>query len=333
MQASGTDTNSAGDTLGTLRENSLKAAGYGYLVGDAALFASGMMAGRYKEASSGLIWWTGGIACAKYGNPDAEKKLELLSGRLGSYLRAQHVAIPASPDTAQLLKEGGLVDKAEAFLYKYPSQVLNATYAIGGVQLMRSGFQHRKGWDAASGALVTAGAVAGLLVKEKAPDPSQPPEGIVGKAAEWLQEKPLRIPAGFYLANNGTLLMGALSERKQNPAQKSYLFKFLTAAAYLFGNVMLGVSSKEQNGQAASDAALEKLGMAAARVLAAQAPEVRAHLLEHIAGFLAAQPETGHTAAEISAMLHEKLAQVGQSRSGGWQGRVQQPVVVMQNDL
>ncbi len=62
--------------LERIKEASLTASGYAYLVGDAALFASGWMGGRYKEALTGLIWTTGGLVVARYGKPDAEKQLQ-----------------------------------------------------------------------------------------------------------------------------------------------------------------------------------------------------------------------------------------------------------------
>ena len=68
----------------SLRENSLKTAGWAYLVGDAALFAAGVLKGNSVtgEAFTGMTWALGGLGAARYGNPSAEKQLEILSGRL-----------------------------------------------------------------------------------------------------------------------------------------------------------------------------------------------------------------------------------------------------------
>lgn len=307
-----------------LKDKSLKAAGYAYLVGDAALFASGMMAGRHKEAASGLLYTVGGLACAKYANPTAEKQLKLLGTRMGNYLRKEGVAIPDQPDLQELTKPHGVVEQLEAFLYKYPSQVLNATYAVGGVQLLRSGMQHGKHWDTASGALVAAGGLAGLLISEKKTDPGHPPKTAFAKAAAWLQEKPLRISGGLYAMNNVTLIMSALGERKASPANSSYLFKFLTATSYIFANAMLSMSSKDNH---ASDShaseALDKLAGAAARIISAQPKEVQEPLLQHVAGFLAAQPEVDRKAEEITRLMHEKMQQVqGIDAPGSWLSRV-----------
>jgi len=308
-----------------LKHKSLKAAGVAYLIGDAGLFASGMMAGRYKEASSGLLWGIGGLVCAKYANPNAEKQLKLLSARLSDYLHKQGVVIPESPDTENLTRKNGVVDHVEAFMHQYPSQILNATYAIGAAQLVRSGLQHGKHWDAASGALIGAGALAGLLVQEKKPDPDHPAKGAFSKAVAWLQEKPLRISGGLYALNNVTLIMSALKERKTNPAQKSYLFKFLTAASYIFGNAMLAVSSKENGGtEGDTKTAMDQLATSAAHVIAAQAPEVQEGLISHIAGYLSSQPDVGMKAEEINVLLHTKLKETRGlgSPSSSWIARL-----------
>ncbi len=298
------------DLLEDAKENSLRSAGYALLVGDAGLFASGIMSGRYKEATAGLAWGIGGLACAKYGNPNADAQLKLMSHKLGDYLRKQHIIIPHSPDDALLAKPGGVIDRIEDFLYTYPSQMMNTVFAVGGVQLLRSGLQHRKGWDAASGALVTAGALAGLLIPEtNSADSSK--QKSSNPVVHWFQEKPLRISAAAYTLNDITLFISAMKERRANPAQKSYLFKFLTVGAYAFGNAMLAMSSKQQGGDknnASKREAMEKLADTSAHVVAAQHPELQDALVQQIAVFLSSQPEVTLKAPEISAMLREKLA-------------------------
>ncbi len=307
-----------------LKDNSLKTAGYGYLVGDAALFASGLMAGRPKEAMSGLLYTVGGLACARYANPSADKQLSQLSHRLGKYFQEQNVTIPDSPDTKQLMEPGGMIDHVESFMYKYPSQILNATYAVGGLQLMRSGMQYGKHWDTASGALVAAGGIAGLLLKEKKADPDHVPHGIIEKTQAWMQEKPLRVSGALYALNNVTLIMSALAERKANPAQKSYMFKFLTAASYIFANTMLSMSSKDNHGKSdASTHALEQLSDTAAKVIAAQPPELQEALVQHVAGFLSSQPEVHFKAEELAAMLTDRLRGVAvKFAPGSWQHKL-----------
>lgn len=130
-----------GGRVQALRENSLKAAGIGYLLADAALFTSGAMSGKLKEASAGIFGWIAGLIGTRYGNPKAEKKLEQVERRLGIYLRKQGVEIPKDPTMESLTKDGGVIDNIESFLYTYPSQMMNVFYSLIGVQFARSGVQ------------------------------------------------------------------------------------------------------------------------------------------------------------------------------------------------
>lgn len=310
--------------LDQLKQSSLKAAGYSYLIGDAALFASGMMAGRSKEASSGLIYALGGLACAKYGNPNADKQLQLLSASLGDYLERQGIEVPITPETMSLRHSNNIIEQTEHFLYRHPSEVLNAIFALGGAQLTRSGIQHGKGWDTASGAFTTAGGLLGLLISEKKSNPANPPTNAISKAWNWVQEKPLRITGGLYMLNNFTLTMGALKEMQTNPSQKSYLFKFLTAGSYIFANAMLALSSKDNiNGDNENGPTLDKLANSSAAVIASQPQEIQDVLVANIAGFVAGQPGTAIKAKEFAEILHKKLDDVKNISADTWTNRVQ----------
>ncbi len=303
-----------------LKDKSLKAAGYALLAGDTALIISGIMGGRYKEAASGLIYAAGGLFCSKYANPDAEKQLRMMGMKLGEYLRKEGVEIPHEPTVEKLVKPGGLIENTEAFLYKYPSQMMNACFAVGGTQLMASGIQHGKHWDTMAGACVVSGGLGGILVSEQTPDPDKKPaHGPLAKAVSWFQEKPLRISGVLYGLNNPALIMSGIKEYKANPANKSYMFKFLTAASYMMGNTLLCMSSKENSGsQAQGDEALDKLATAAAQILAAQPREMQHSLMQHMAGFLASQPEATKKAPEIEKLMQEKMQSLAAPAQGSW---------------
>lgn len=307
-----------------LKEKSLKAAGYALLAGDTSLIVSGIMGKRYKEAASGLIYFAGGLFCSKYANPSAEKQLRLLGMRLGEYLRKEGVEVPHEPTLDALVKPAGLIETTEAFLYKYPSQMMNACFALGGTQLMSSGIQHGKHWDTAAGACVVAGGLGGILVSEQKPDPDKKAaHGPLSKAVSWFQEKPLRISGVLYGLNNPALIMSGIKEYKNNPANKSYMFKFLTAASYMLGNTLLCMSSKENSGtQQQVDDALDKLATASAQILAAQPPEMRQSLLQHMAGFLAAQPEVTLKAPEIEKLMQNKVQSLNLGMADNWVGKL-----------
>lgn len=303
--------------------STLNAAGYGYMVGDASLFASGMLAGRHKEALSGATYAAGGLVLARYGKEPAERKLERLTAKLHDYFVQEGIAIPqgAALNAQTLAQHGGILHRIEDFLYAHPSEVLNTIYAIGATSMIQSGIQHNKKWDLASGALIAAGALSGLLIKEKAPDTNHRATDPIGKAVEWVQEKPLRLSGGLYMANNVALTMSAINEMRSNPSQKSYLFKFLTAASFIVANSFLTLSSKDPHSEAGEKAhqreALHTLASRAARVIAAQPEGLREAVVQHTSGYLAAQPELGMSAKEIATQLHAELAKVAAPPSRG----------------
>ncbi|MDX1974360.1 MAG: hypothetical protein SFT92_01660 [Rickettsiales bacterium] len=288
-------------------KRTLKAAGRSFLLADAALFSYGIATKNPKIGAAALFGWTEGFVGARYGNPKVEKQLEQTYRHLGEYLREQGVEIPKDPTTEALRKEGGLIDHVEDFLYKYPSQIMNACYAMIGTQFARDGLQNKSKSMIASGGFLIAGALAGLLITEKKFDDKNPPKGLWQK----IQQKPLRLTGTLLNLNLVTLTADALKERTQNPGSKSYLFKLLAVAGFGFGNTMMALSSKDYGGGSKMDEkSLNELAETSALVIASQPPEVQKSLLEHISGYLASQSNVNMKAGEISQMLHKKMAEV-----------------------
>lgn len=345
------DSTNSGSTFDSVKKKSLKAAGYAYLIGDAAIIAAGMTdpnkktwGEKSRHALVGGYWALGGLAAARYGNPSAEKELSLLSHRLGNYLKKNHISIPDAPNTEELAQSGGVIDHVQDFLYRHPSQILNAIYAMGAGQLIYSGIRdmHAAGnksaltlakLDATSGGLIAAGALAGLLIKEKKADPTHPAHGAWQKALSWVQEKPLRVSGLLYHANNVSMVAATYFKHRSNPDSKNYLWRMLTAASYIFANTMLSISSKH-SGTATTDEEdaknREALSKSAAAVIAAQPRELQQALLLQISSYLSAQPEINRSPEEIAAQLSAKLAEMHPEKPAaevisGWQQRIQTP--------
>lgn len=295
-----------------IREVSLKAAGFLYLVGDAALFASGMMSGRKKEATTGLIYSVGGLAPALYGSESAEHKLRGLYRKLGRHLEKNGVVLPKdSPITMELLTaKGGALENVQTFLYQYPSEILNAVYAVGGTQLLRSGLQHNKHWDAASGALVAAGGLAGLIIPEEAPEQNQSPTKFMDNPWAWMKEKPLRVSGYLYQLNNVTLGVSVWNEYKKHPEQSSWVAKLATVCSYVLANGLLAISSKDNSFHKTQhdNEAMNTLELICAHIINAQPKEVQEKLLDQVTGFLCAQEEVKMTTDDLKKAILEKIS-------------------------
>ena len=312
-----------GGKIERLQENSLRIAGVGQVLADTALMAYGAATGNMKVGSVGLLGWTTGSIGMRYGNPKSEKQLELVERQLGKYLRRQGVKVPKDPTAASLMQHGGIIENVESFMYAYPTQLMNVCLGLMGVQFTRSGVQHNQKALMASGVLLMAGALAGLLIPDKNPDPENPPHGTLQKAWSWIQENPLRLSGTLFNLNQVTLTVDALQERKRNPQKKAYMFKLAAVAGFVLFNTMMAMSSKGQGGGAQMDDETRgKLAEAACHIITSQPKDVQEELLDHISGYLSAQPYIHMKADKISAMLREKMTELGSQPQAGWQGRL-----------
>lgn len=309
---------------GALNKYSLKAAGYAALVGDAALFASGMMSGRRHEALAGLSIAAGGLVLARYGKQDAEWQCSQLSRKLHQHLRKQQVDIPKRSELHQewLEKPEGWIEQVEDFLYRNPSEVLNVMATIGGVQLARSGLQHHKQMDVAAGVLVSGGALASLLIPERDIAEEEKSRNPIVRSWQWIQEKPLRATGYVALVNDAFLVGSAMKEHKANPEQKSYLFKYVTAAAYAMANLLIAHSKKNRSASSGKQEEISaEIVDRAASVIAAQPKQTQDMLIHDVSCYLASQSEISMNTNEIAATLHDYMDQRRQS-STSWRNRL-----------
>lgn len=306
MNSHSTPTTDSEPDRTTWRDVTLKASGCAFLVGDAALFAAGWRENSVKTGSAGLLWSVGGLSTAWYANPNQEKQLALLNDRLGNYFRQHGVTIPDTPTTHALLRHQGLLDHVQDYFYRHPTDLMNATGLLGAGQLIRSGLKKRFLPDLASGAVVAAGALAGLLIPEKQPDPDHPPEGMGGRILSTIQEKPLRITGALQGMNNVAMFWGAAKKQREFPHQGGHAMRYAAAGSYMLANTLLFMSAKDSKHNV-SQATLQQIADVAAQVVAAQ-PEPQQHaLLKGVAQHLAEQAGS-MDAGQIESLLNAHLA-------------------------
>lgn len=279
---------------------SLKASGCGFLLGDAALFAAGLREGSKTTGSAGLLWAVGGLSTAWYANPNQEKQLALLSDDLGRFLNAQGITIPQGAGLDALMRPQGVIDHVQSFFYKHPTHLLNALGVAGGVQLLRSGIKKHFRPDIASGVLVGAAALAGLLIPEKKTDGNSP-----GNPIDWIREKPLRVTGALQGANNLSMFAGARQKQIAMPEQGGHLLRYTAAASYLFANAMLFSSSKESKSNVQPET-LQRIQALAARVIAAQPAQTQEALLQHVAEHFA-QTASAQSPAQLAEQLRAQV--------------------------
>ncbi len=328
----------------SLKDKSLKIAGYSYMLGDVSMVAAGMARGKDGKSTvqGAIIWFLGGIFAAIWGNPKPEEQLKIQASKLEHYLKQKGVEVPDDARAqSQLLKKKSFMGHVSQFLYEHPSEMLNAMYAIGAAILLHGSVKNTGGERAPFlpktlnrdglismnsdfwiGALVLAGATTGLLVKED-PEARKKAEGkgALQKAYAFVAEKPLRVTGTLYGLNN--IFLGAKAMQDHELRNSTYSGKSLKPhmasttqfAAYVFSNIMLFLSRRDQtSGKGTSLADVAKLEDAAARVIAAQTPEKQRELLADVSEYMAAQKGMKLSASEIAAQLSQRIAAITEER-------------------
>lgn len=332
---------SASQNDDALGDKKLKLAGYSYMLGDAAMMAADVVRGNRNAIGAigaGGIWFAGGAAAARYGNPNADKQLELIANKLERHLKKNGVTIPEGiREQNALLKKETTWQRIEDFLYEHPSEMLNASYALGAGMLVKQGIEQMKagshtllpgGGNLSAkfwiGSIVATGALIGLFAKE---DPQAKEKarngGFVDKVLGFVREKPLRTTSALYFLNNGFLAADAWQDfKKAKPGgefhakgMKPHYFSTLQLATYLFSNTMLAMSSRNQISSAMDTGRLAQMEDAAARIIAAQPGEVQQALLGDISRYLAEQKGLGQDASQIAQALAARLTELTGERA------------------
>lgn len=319
-------------------QKTLKFAGLGYILGDAAMFGAAA-ARKNAHYNGGQMfaagsWLAGGAAAAYYGDPSPEKQLAIQGGKLEAFFEQKGIAIAAAArEHSPLLKHNGLGAKFDRFMHEHPSQALNAGYLLGAVTTFADGMrEHRdagknllpkslgkQGLSNVStslwiGVLVTLGALGGLFIKED-PDAKEKAKSgnAVDKVAAWFQEKPLRFSAIAYGLNNIPLAAkawGDFSNRAQYGAVKPHYFSMAQLGLYVVSNLLLFATPRNQINHTFDAASMAKLEDAAAQVIATQPPEQQAALLSETSQFLAKQKGITRHAGDIANNLAARITEL-----------------------
>jgi hypothetical protein len=336
----------------------LKLAGSSYMLGDVMMFLAGVARATPDilskkqtwldvakgEAGGGLAWFLGGVGAAYYGNPNAEKQLEIQAHRLEYYLKQKGVTIPQDArEQAKLLRKKSFWGHLDEFFCEHPSEILNSMYALGSGMLLYKSFTkdltqaggkslfpkqfNLKALDKVStnfwiGGIVLIGTLIGLFVKE---DPEAKKKAEKGnafdKAIAFVREKPLRVSAGFYTLNNVFLGLQAWQDTSQRASHfgsqkfKPHYFSTVQLAVYLFGNAMLMMSNRDQvSKRGFKPEEIAQLEDAAAHIIAAQPQEVQQAMLADVSKHMATQKGITIDAPTLASHMATRIAELTNHR-------------------
>lgn len=314
-----------------LQDTSQKLAGWANAVGDVSLLLSGIASGRSKEITSGALYTTGAGILAAYGNVKTERHLREVAEKTAKFLKSQAGNLPEECGLFHILQEKreGALPTIDRFLARYPTQSMIGIYTLGAMTMLQSGIKNRDPWGIAYGANSTLAGAASILVPEKKAGAAKPPaESPVGRLFDWFQEKPLRMVGYAYILSDIALGMSAYREYKTNPKQKGYIFKFISAATFTVGSLMLAMSNKDHTNADGKfdDDEQRRITALAAEAIARQPQAMQEALVCNVAGFLAGQGEMRGTAQDIGEAIREQLAHM---RSNPWVARAEAGALIV----
>jgi len=321
-----------------IKGNALKIAGAGYSIGDLTMAQAAKLRGEKGVLNGAAIWLAGGLAAARYGNPNPDKQMEIFASKLEVHLKEQGVEIPDDVRARDaLLQKPGFIRQCENFLYQHPSELLNAAYAIGAAFLLKDGIKDlnagkkllpkfENGFGAKAvvesvngisknfwmGALVGGGALSGLFIKE---DPHArehaKDKGVLARMGAYIQEKPLRLTGTLYGANNIFTVLKTVEDYSNrglySGAFKPHHFSGTTAGTYILSNILLSTVSRDSTSKSFTPEQLGKLEQAAAEIIAAQPDEKRHPLVKQVADYMAHQKGVNQTPEALELEIHNRV--------------------------
>ncbi len=241
----------------SFKENTVRSAGYCYLLGDALMMAAGLARmkglsgearkGGVSELATGALWFVPNVGLVAFGKKNPEKQTGILMRRVKDYLDTQGVDIPAEDQLTidHLARSDGPVARIMDFFYEHPTEINNAVEAVGGLTMMKAGYNQRPGlakegqradpnyYKMAAGLCVFGGMGSSVVLKEKkkplhqqAADAREAAgqgdtahKGFLERKADWFLEKPLRIAGWGAFANNVLNIVGAQTWEKPRVKQ------------------------------------------------------------------------------------------------------------------
>lgn len=204
--------------------------GLGFLVGNTALFANGLIAHLHANTpqsrkagvgrmAASAVWGVSSLFLVKYGDRPVEAQQARLQEKLAGYL--QQAGVPLDAETlrkADAQTRHGWFSKLEDFFYAHPIECGNAYYAAGATgfavsgRLRRSDGNQRAGnANIGVGALSLAGAFASILIPEKTPEQIEA-QGQTGTVWGNIQKHPLGYVRWLFLAADAMAGLEAVGE-------------------------------------------------------------------------------------------------------------------------
>lgn len=225
-----------------LRQNTVKSAGYAYVLGDALMILAGLVRmkglegkarqGGISELATGTLWFAPNVALAAFGKKNPDVQMGVLMRKVQEHLEKEGVEIPEEDKLTleHLSRKDGALARIVEFFYDHPTEINNSIEAAGGVLMIKGGYEQKLGlpeksqpnpFKMAAGVFVGSGMGASVVMKEKdkkAEEKDKADES--GAISRWFS-KPLRVAGTGALINNILNIIG--STVWEGPKVKKFL--------------------------------------------------------------------------------------------------------------
>jgi hypothetical protein len=294
--------------------------GIGFLIGNTALFANGLIANRFANTpesrkagagrmASSAMWGASGLFLAKYGDRPAHAQQARLEEKLAEFLKESGVPLDAATlHKADEHTRHGWFKKVEDFFYAHPIECTNAYYALAATGFAVSGALRHKDGNIKAGnanlgvsALILSGALASIIIPEKTPEQIEA-KGQTGTLWGNIQKHPLGYVRWLFLgadAMAGLEAVGEYQAAKKLPHGDAYRpWQFSMAGLSVVAMVTTLISDWLTSGSKKAGGTPEQRSAAqqhmideAANHLAKLPPAEREALAHKVAAYLSHQPE------------------------------------------
>lgn len=219
--------------------------------------------------------------------------LQKLTRTLNSNIPVQDVskAVKGFSEELEKMATKEKSDSPKLAIHKQHVEDLKSGSAVHRLALAETDkHHHRESYmDIGLGLTTLGSGLFGMLVKEKAPDPDKPKQGIAAHTWDWVQAHPLSVTAAGYMVSTMCHAVStAIAHVNGNSERRKTVgWRAVFVGTNVLAEILMSISSKGHGKGVKSDASVDETVLAlSAETIARQPQAMQAGLIEYVGKFL-----------------------------------------------
>jgi len=305
-----------------IKENSLRASGLSYTIGNLLYMAYGFLANNKEFKRIGYTWNIADVIMFFFGRKDEKIESMLLTNHLNRHFSEN--GIPVQPEDAINIESlaqqnSGAMAKTKYFVHNQVTAIKSISEVIGGGLMIKDGLKSRKEGAAggtstmvAGGALITGFGGAGIIREKKIDPEKYAKANPLQKVWMKIQARPLQLGAISGVINNifnAVAVFGQHREANRTGERRNYIARGLGVGALLIANILYFISHKT-GGNIRNSTLIDDIYSKTAQVLEHLDPQAREIGIKQAAEFLGQRTEIKDTKEEIEANLRREIEEL-----------------------